>query len=93
MILCSYMPNEPKTEPVATRPPPPSALKLIEAFSEEPAKQAGRYDGLAKEMMKLLLGVPGAYLAVLKFGADQRQVMQTPGVRLPSRTGIFSHTF
>ena len=67
---------------VTTEPPPPTAPKLIEAFSEEPAKQAGRYDDLAKEMMKLLLGVPGAYLAVLKLGADQKHAMHTPGLVL-----------
>ena len=67
---------------VTTQPPSPEGQKLVEAFAEEPAQQAARYDDVAKEMMKLLLGVPGAYLAVLKLGADQHFSLQTAGLVL-----------
>ena len=65
-----------------TQPPSPEGQKLVDAFAEEPAQQAGRYDDLAKEMMKLLLGVPGVYLAVLKLGADQKFALQITGLVL-----------
>lgn len=69
------------SEPVlATQPPSPEGRKLVEAFAEESVKQAARYDDLAKEMIKLLLGVPGLYLAALKLGADQKLVLHTTGV-------------
>jgi len=76
------MVKDEKERILATRPPLPTSQALLDAFAKEPARQAARYDTLAKEMMKLLLGVPGAYLAVLSLRADHKFIMQAAGLTL-----------
>jgi hypothetical protein len=65
-----------------TQPPSIEGEELVKCFAQEPAKQAARYDDLAKELVKLALAVPGLYLAVLKFGGDQKLTLAAAGIAL-----------
>ena len=53
------------------QPPASSADKgLIEAYHQEPIKQAEYLNDLAKELLKLELAIPGIYAAAMRFVVD-----------------------
>lgn len=48
-----------------SEPPRPGDKPLLEAFHQEIVKQNDRLDALAKEMIKLELGIPGVFAVAL----------------------------
>ena len=58
-----------------SEPPKPGDKTLIEAFHQEIIKQNDRLDDLAKEMVKLELGIPGAYAVALTLLAGKDAVI------------------
>jgi hypothetical protein len=65
------------------RPPVSGADKvLVEAYHQEPVKQAERCNELAKEFLKLELAIPGIYAAALRFVVDAQASVSVVGVAL-----------
>lgn len=60
-------------EPIDGKPlAKPGDQALLDAYYQEPVKQAERFADLAKELFKLELAIPGIYAAALRVvGGDQ----------------------
>ena len=53
-------------EPLTGKPVSPADQALLDAYYQEPVKQADRFVDLAKELLKLELAIPGIYAAALR---------------------------
>ena len=62
-------------EIIDTRPPEPGDENLVAAFHDEIVKQSSRLDDLAKDMLKLEMGVPGIYAVALNLMAGKTATM------------------
>jgi hypothetical protein len=66
-------------EPLAGKPlSQPGDRALLDAYYQEPVKQAERFADLAKELLKLELAIPGVYAAALR--VVDRQAIHWEGV-------------
>lgn len=54
------------------KPVGPAEQALIDAYYQEPVKQAERFADLAKELFKLELAIPGIYASALRLAMDQQ---------------------
>jgi hypothetical protein len=53
-------------EPLTGKPVSPAEQALLDAYYQEPVKQADRFVDLARELLKLELAIPGIYAAALR---------------------------
>lgn len=61
-------------EPLVGKPlSQPGDRALLDAYYQEPVKQAERFADLAKELLKLELAIPGVYAAALRV-VDQQAI-------------------
>ncbi len=68
-----------KNEVLAGQPVPPEDCALLEAYQTEIVKQVERMDALAKEFIKLELGIPGIYAVALRLlGESHPTVLAAP---------------
>ncbi len=68
-------------EPLVGKPlSQPGDQALLDAYYQEPVKQAERFADLAKELLKLELAIPGIYAAVLRLVGEEQSI---------SRIGVF----